>query len=296
VIQTILVPLDGSALSERILPFVKEAARRADAEIILLTAVQAVGIWDATATAVNWEREEKAAHEYVKSAEERLQLDGLQVRSRALQGDPADAILTSAESEPAHLIAMSTHGRSGIMRWLVGSVADRVVQHSKVPVLLIRPREDKPDPSPTFDRILVPLDGSAVAAGILPFVKEYARLYDASLVLYHAVQPVAYPGLETASTQVAGDLLQEMSREGEAMLQEASRSLESEGFQVSTAVSLEPAADGILHAAEEAGATLIAIGTHGRSGLERTVLGSVANAVVRRSTLPTLIIHPTVKT
>ena len=83
-----------------------------------------------------------------------------------------------------------------------------------------------------------------------------------------------------------------MQNAAAAMLAAAAKELEAEGFRCETAVSLAPAADGILAAAEDSGAGLIAIGTHGRSGLSRTVLGSVANAVLRRSALPCLLVHP----
>ena len=292
-ISRILVPLDGSKLSETILPFASEIARKADAEVVVATAIQPIGIWDATATAINWEHEEKSAKDYLDSAVERLTGDGLRVRPIFLHGDASEVILEAAEKESADLITMTTHGRSGIMRWLLGSVADRVVQHSKVPVALIRVGEDNPVPSAKVERILVPLDGSDVSAGILPFVKEYARLFDSSLVLYHAVSPVGtYPGFETANAQVVGELLEETQKEGTEMLSQAAEKLKSEGFKTQTAISIELAADGILNAAEQSKAGLVAIGTHGRSGVTRTVLGSVANAVLRRSKLPVLLIHP----
>jgi nucleotide-binding universal stress UspA family protein len=292
-INRILVPLDGSDLSESILPFATGIAERADAEILLVTAVQPVGVWDATATAINWEREEKAAADYLASVEKRVAADGSRVRSLSLHGDAAQVILDAAAKEKADLITMTTHGRSGVMRWLLGSVADRVVQHSKVPVMLVRAGDGRAAASPAVERILVPLDGSEVAAGILPFVKEYAKLFGASLVLFHAVSPVgAYPGFETANAQIVGELLENMQKEAAAMLAQSAKKLEAEGFQCETAVSLSLAADGILAAAEQSRAGLIAIATHGRSGLSRTVLGSVANAVLRRSTLPCLLVHP----
>ncbi len=292
-IKTILVPLDGSGLSESILPFAAGIAERADAAMLLVTAIQPVGVWDSTATAINWESEEKAASDYITAVQERVAAQGRKVRALALRGDAAQVILEAAEKEKAGLIAMTTHGRSGVMRWLLGSVADRVVQHSKIPVMLIRADDDRPIPSPVVERILVPLDGSDVAAGILPFVKEYAKLFGASLVLYHALSPVgAYPGFETANAQIVGELLEDMQKSAAAMLAAAAKKLEGEGFPCETVVSLSPVADGILAAAEQSGSGLIAIGTHGRSGLNRAVLGSVANAVLRRSTLPCLLIRP----
>lgn len=295
-INRILVPLDGSELSESILPFATGIGERAGAEILLVTAIQPVGVWDTTSTPINWEREEKAATDYLAAIEKRLADGGARVRSLSLHGDAGQVILDATEKEKADLVTMTTHGRSGVMRWLLGSVADRVVQHSKTPVVLVRATEGKPVPSPAAERILVPLDGSEVAAGVLPFVKDYANLFDASLLLFHAVSPVGtYPGFETANAQIVGELLDTMQKEAATMLAESAKKLEAEGFKCETLVSLSLAADGILAAAEQSKAGLIAIGTHGRSGLSRTVIGSVANAVLRRSTLPCLLVHPTVE-
>ncbi len=292
-IKTILVPLDGSELAEQVLPYASEIARRAKADVLLLTSIQPVGIWDATATAINWEREERVAHEYLDAQKERLQAAGVKVRVKREHGEAAAGILETAEAENVSLIAISTHGRSGITRWLFGSVADRIVQSSHVPLLMIRP-DDKAPASPVFEKLLVPLDGSEVAASVLPFVEEMAKLFGASLVLYHAVPPIsAYPGFETVNPQLDGQVLQEMQQQAKELLSSTARELEGRGLHATVAVSIDLAVDGILHAAKETGADLIAIGTHGRSGIGRMVMGSVANAVMRRSELPCLLVHPT---
>ncbi len=291
-INKILVPLDGSELAERALPYAREVARRSNAEILLLTSILPVGIWDATASAINWEREEQLAQKYLDDHSRRLQGDGLRARVKRLHGDPAAAVLHTAGQEGIDLIAMSSHGRSGITRWLFGSVADRIIQSSSVPLLVIRPDDDAPAASPAFAKILVPLDGSAVAARVLPFVEEIAHLFGASLLLFHAVAPVsAYPGFETVNPQIGGQALEEMQARARELLSGTGQELQARGLKVSVAISIDLAADGILAAARETGADLIAIDTHGRSGLGRIVLGSVANAVVRRSTLPSLIVR-----
>lgn len=292
-IKTILVPLDGSELAEQVLPFASEIAHRAGAELLLLTSIQPVGVWDATATAINWEREERLAQEYLDAQKDRLKANGVKARVKRLHGDAAEGVLEAAETEGVNLIAMSTHGRSGLTRWLFGSVADRVVQSAHLPILILRPNGKTPLPSPVFEKLLVPLDGSETAAGVLPFVEEVAKLFGAGLVLYHAVPPVsAYPGFETVNPQLDGHVLEEMEKQAKELLSRAAHDLEARGARVTVAVSIDLAVDGILNAAKETGADLIAIGTHGRSGLGRMVMGSVANAVLRRSPLPCLLVHP----
>jgi len=291
-IKTILVPLDGSELAEQVLPYTSELARRAGAELLLLTSIQPVGIWDATATAINWEREERLAQDYLEAQKVRLEAGGVKIRVKHRHGEAAAGILEIAEEEDVSLIALSTHGRSGISRWLFGSVADRIVQNSHVPLLMIRP-DDRAEPRTVFEKVLVPLDGSEVAASVLPFVEEVAKLFGASLVLYHAVPPVsAYPGFETVNPQIDGKVLTEMQDQAKDLLSRAAREIEDRGVHATVAVSIDLAVDGILRAARETGSDLIAIGTHGRSGLGRMVLGSVANAVMRRSEIPCLLVHP----
>ncbi|TMB96396.1 MAG: universal stress protein [Chloroflexi bacterium] len=186
-IHRILVPLDGSQLAEEILPYAIEIARRAGAEVLLLTAIQPVGIWNATASAINWEQEEKSAQDYLDAVAQRLTADGLRVRTQREHGDAGGAVLRAAEEADARMVAMTTHGRSGIGRWLFGSVADRIIQSANVPLLVIRVAEDR-EPRPVdFQKILVPLDGSEVASSIVPLIEDFARLFGASLVLYHAV-------------------------------------------------------------------------------------------------------------
>lgn len=294
-IKTILVPLDGSELAEQVLPYASELARRADADLLLLTSIQPVGIWDATATAINWEREERLAQEYLDAQKGRLEADGVKVRVKRQHGEAAANILETADAENVSLIAISTHGRSGLSRWLFGSVADRIVQSAHVPLLMIRP-DLRAAPKPVFEKVLVPLDGSEVAASVLPFVEEVAKLFGASLVLYHAVPPIsAYPGFETVNPQLDGKVLQEMQDQAKQLLSSAAHDIEGRGLHATVAVSIDLAVDGILRAAKETGADLIAIGTHGRSGLGRMVLGSVANAVMRRATLPCLLVHPSAR-
>jgi nucleotide-binding universal stress UspA family protein len=293
-ISKVMAPLDGSEFAEKALPFAAEVAARAGAELLLFTSVQPVGVWDATASAINWEREEQMAEDYLQ--EKAASLRGRVPRVRVLRrhGEPASSILDVAESEGVSLIVMSTHGRTGLLRFFFGSTTDRVVQHARCPLLLVRIDEKAPPPAPRFSKILVPLDGSEVAASALPFVEEFARLHGAAVVLYHAIPPLAaYPGIEAANPQMTGEVLEEMQREAHEILSAQARRLQARGIEATVAVSIDLATEGILEAARSTGAGLIAIGTHGRSGFGRALLGSVANAVVRRSGLPVLLVRPT---
>jgi nucleotide-binding universal stress UspA family protein len=293
VFKKIIVPLDGSETAEAILPFVEEIAKHTGAEIVLVTAVQQVGVWDAALTLQVLEREDASAVEYL--TEQAKKVAGKQ-RSRVLRGDPAEAILRAAGEESADLIAISTHGRSGLARWLFGSTATKLLEAATVPVLFLRPKvgEDKGAPGPVVKRILVPLDGSDTAMSILHTVEEFAKAMGASLVLFHAVVPIAaYPGFETQSV-AAVTVIEEMQAQARQILTRAMEDAKSRGVEATMVVSLDSAVSGILHAADDQKVDLIAIGTHGRGGIGRAVLGSVADGVVRRSAdVPCLVLRAT---
>ena len=292
--KKILIPLDGSETAEAILPFAQEIAKNTQGQIVLVTAVQQTGVWDATLSLQVLDKEEQAAADYVKTKAAAL---GPNVTSRVTRGEAAEAILTVAEDEKADLIGISTHGRSGLSRWLFGSTATKILESSPVPVLFLHPKkgEDKGAPGPVVKKILVPMDGSPEALSVLPVVEGFAKAVGASLVLFHAVPPItSYPGYETAGLAGVGDILKDLQEQAKQILTRTAADVKSRGVEATAAIVIETSVDGILRAADELNVDLIAIGTHGRGGLGRMVLGSTADGVVRRSAdVPCLVVRST---
>jgi nucleotide-binding universal stress UspA family protein len=144
VLKRILVPLDGSATAESVLPFVNQIASSALAEVLLVGAVTPLAVWDEANAAVKWEAEEATAADYIAAKRKELADGGLNVRSRVIFGPADKVVLSTAVEEGADLIAMTTHGRSGVVRLMLGSVTTKVVHESKIPVLLVRPAETGP--------------------------------------------------------------------------------------------------------------------------------------------------------
>ena len=141
--ERVLVPLDGSELAEAILPFAEQVAGPLDAELVLLRVVELMSTIEAIASAGvvtpdTLALREMDAKRYLLEIEQRLAKKGLRVHTRVAFGPPAEEILASARAAGAGLIAMATHGRSGLGRVLWGSVAEAVLRASSVPVLLIR--------------------------------------------------------------------------------------------------------------------------------------------------------------
>jgi nucleotide-binding universal stress UspA family protein len=256
----VLVPLDGSMLSRRILDFVRRLVARRPGEIILFRAV------DEEANA-------RAARDDL--AELATQLGG-KIRIEIRRGDPAAEILAAERSMAPTLIAMTTHGGSGIARWIRGSTAERVLREATVPLLLVNPFAPKSaeavrplEQELSFRRILVPLDGSARSASVLPLVRELAVLYDAHVCLFHVPAPGAPSPL--------GEVAPHLDR--------------LEGVKSSVALGSGDAALAIVEAAAYQLVDLVVIGSHGRRGLDRWAFGSVAENVLRHVSAPLLVVR-----
>ncbi len=278
----ILVPLDGSRLSEAILPLAEALARDHGAALLLVRALRSQGSVEAEV------RVREEAEAYLDAMARDLGRRGLPgVTWKVWYDEPDRAIADAARFNEVDLIAMSTHGRGGLRRVLFGSVAESLVRKAPVPVLLVR--GPLAPTRGTMGRILVPLDGSDLSRGILPIVARLAGPFDLTIALLRVIEPFpAYAATET-SVESAAQLLRMATADAEAGLAEVAASLEARGLRVQWTVREGLAVDVILGHAREAGVDLIAMSTHGRSGLGRFVIGSVAEEVLRAATVPVLI-------
>ena len=209
-------------------------------------------------------------------------------------GQAAYAIYDAAKTRNADFIAMTTHGRSGVTRFVLGSVADKLL-HTAAPLLVVRPGGDEGSPHLTpasIKRILVPLDGSELSLSAIPFAEEMAKIFGASLAFCSVVSTdwIAYSGIETpALYQDALDDMQAKARENIEGIASESR---PRGFYVECFVGIGGTVDEIQRITALQGAGLIVMSTHGRSGPSRWVMGSIADALVRRTHLPCLLVRP----
>jgi len=209
-----------------------------------------------------------------------------------LEGRVVEALVERAHALRADSVVMTTHGRSGAQRMWLGSVADGLVRHLTIPILLVHPdaaEECRVDTS-TIGRILVPLDGSELAEAILEPVSALARASDATLVLAHVIASSLLPGgtLPLGPVDTA-----RVRTQAEAYLEGAAERVRAAGLQADVhLVERETPAAAIPEMADEVGADLIALATHGYGGLRRMVLGSVADKVLRASRRPLLVMRP----
>ncbi|MBN1657904.1 MAG: universal stress protein [Anaerolineae bacterium] len=297
----ILVPLDGSPLAEQALSCATMLARGLPAELLLLRAVwvppDVVEVLHASVVKLDaiTEQLEAEADAYLMPLVEQLRDGGLQARSTVEVAPPAEAIVDSAARENVDQVVMATHGYSGIKRWTHGSVAERVLQSVGVPVLLVRATEQGASAESRHPmvckRILVPLDGSPVAEQILPTVTVLARAFGSSLTLFQV--PIAHvSGWMTGEWYfpVQG-VLDTAEADVQAYLDLVASGLQGQGFDVHTATAIGSVADCIIDYAESNQVDLIAMCTHGRTGLARWALGSVADRVLRAGSTPILLVR-----
>lgn len=297
--RSILVPLDGSAFAEQALPMAVQLAERSGAVLHLALVHVPVPGWYAAAevAALNPSLEQEARTReamYLDGAASRIREDtSLTVSCAVLDGGTASALAEHVATAGADLVVMTTHGRGGMSRLWLGSVADRLIRRLTVPVLVIRPTEEGTAPPPIIRRILVPLDGSALAESVLEQAVALAELVRAELVLLSVVEPVptllpTLPYPVEIQPENLGDREAEARQYLEGIQAELRRRLVTP--RVHTVVEGSPAAQ-ILKVASEEGCQLIAMATHGAGGMDRLVFGSVTDKVIRTSPLPVLVLH-----
>ena len=299
-VTQILVPLDGSPLAEQALPCAMALSRGLATELVLFGAVSippdTQEILDKAGVKADalLEQLKAEADEHLREVVKRLREVGLTARHVVHCGPAAEAIVGYAEQMDVHQIVMATHGYTGPNRWTHGSVAERVLQSASVPVLLVRVQDagsiDLPQPM-CCQRILVPLDGSARAERVLPAVTPIAQALKSKVILFQV--PIVY-----VSGWMTGDwflpvqgILATAEQDAQAYLSYMATRLKQQGVIVSTATEIGGVAESIIGYAEANHVDLIAMCTHGRTGLRRWTLGSVADRVLRASRIPILLVR-----
>lgn len=291
----ILIPLDGSPVAEQVLPLSKMIAARFQSSVVLFRAVEPLHERlrvDGEVFSVEDQVEFLcgSATEYLTMVLHGFTAAGIPAELKVQVGPAAPEILQFAESARVNLVAMATHGRTGLQHWVYGSVADKVLSSARVPVLLVRATESTPAFAP-ITRILVPLDGSALAERALLPAQHWAKAFEAELLLIRVWQPSAYAhdGFTGGMGQV--ELDDAVRAATEEYLRQKAQEVEGQGVRVHWATQLGSVADRILEAAEKHGANLIVMSTHGRSGIGGWVTGSTADRVLRTTHIPVLLVR-----
>ena len=297
----ILVPLDGSKMAENVLPFARFFIRDLQTPVELIAIVDAAEMARTVSAAEGLflsalvHDETRRYGNYLQRVAKNLPIGGVQCTVR--KGKAADIIIESAAAEKNTLIAMATHGRSGLDRWLLGSVAEKVLRGTSNPLLLVRAAEKtSPWETAALKVVVVPLDGSDLAESVLPSVEALAKKLDLEVILIrvYGVPHGAYSAGEGFYDPTCIEaFVAELKDESREYLEKKATELKKRGVTKVSYIAQEGlGADGIISLARQTPDHLIALCTHGRSGVKRWVLGSVTETVVRHSGGPVLIFRP----
>jgi nucleotide-binding universal stress UspA family protein len=308
--QSILVPLDGSSFGEQALPLALSIARRCGASLEVAHVHETLApLYSQSMAGMEgiFDKELRAQRTaYLGAVVKRLASQTkVPIEPAFLEGAVVEAILDRVSARKIDLIVMTTHGHGPVARFWLGSVADHLVRHAPAPILLVRPREEKPgsltqSKESVFRKVLISLDGSSLSESILNEAVPLARAMQAELLLLRVIQPAVIGNLaipEPTTGIIAPSVIEKLEawhkqRQQEAAdyLEKIAGTLRSSSLTVRTCVvSHEQPAVAILNEARNQGADVIAIETHGRSGLSRFILGNIADKVIRGSSVPVLV-------
>ena len=286
--KKILVPLNGSDLAEKALPYAKSIATQKNGQLVLF----------AVSLTIFSERRDRLFESYLEVSAKDINAEGIKTYTATAYGDVAEEIVKYAGNNKIDLIVMATHGYTRARKWMFGSITQKVLYGSEIPVLLIK--SSTPVESVEFSRILVPVDGSPFSESTFPHVEELAKKTDRDVLLLHVCEPPVVPSygsrpINPTWKKYRDDMWDEMEKQATNYLKKTADELAQNGLTVRTRVvkALTGEVTKVINQiSKEEDIDLITIATQGRSGVRRLVYGSVANKIVEEASQPMLLIRP----
>jgi nucleotide-binding universal stress UspA family protein len=288
--QKILVPLDGSELAEKALPYTKTIAKSKNSEVILF----------AVSITTSGGRRDRLLKTYMDVNAKSLKTNGIKVSISVAYGDVAEEIIEYADKNKVDLIIISTHGYSGIKRWMLGSVTQKVLYGTCTPILLVKSKSPEIS-NVKFKKILLPVDGSPFSEATFPYVEELIRNTNAEVILVEVSEPPMVPSygnrpINPTWVKYRDTLWAKLQQHASEYLEGVKSDLIKRGIKIKSQVvkcEVGETAHNIMQLAKKEKVDLVVIATHGRTGISRWVYGSVATRVVEESVQPILLIRPT---
>lgn len=293
---TVIVPHDGSDLSKSAVPAAVALAGR-DGEVALVRVIAptdaAGAVARRTADAGLGQGREELARQTLVDAVAGMPEIADRCSFHVRTGDPAEEILRLGAELSADMIVMASHGRGALERWRFGSVADRVARASSIPVMIVRAgTADGSAPAARFERVVVTYDGSELAAQALPVAGNLGKRLGSPVLVVRAIDPAGDLARETFGApvppQVVDEIVQDIQSEAQASVDEAVMRLRSDGLEAKGEVLRGPASPVLLNFAQPG--DLIVLTSHGRGGISRWFLGSVAEKLVRIAPAPVVLV------
>jgi nucleotide-binding universal stress UspA family protein len=277
--EKILVPLDGSKLAEKSLPYAEKLARKISSQIILISVLL-----------FGSESDEDKYHHlhqfYIQEMAKTMKEKAIKVKSVIVTGDPAEQIVDYADKKKVDLIIMGTRGRSALKRWILGSVADKVVSATLCPVALITTDDAETGMGgrKILRKALVILDGTAEGEVVIPYVEELASKLDMEVTLLQLVEQAYeyYAGAQDFShVPVSKEKMNSIKAKARRHLRKLANLLEGKGITVAAKVMMDNSAETIIKVASKIDADLLAMATRSRPSISRWIFGSVRDEIVK---------------
>jgi nucleotide-binding universal stress UspA family protein len=294
-IHKILIPLDGSDLAERALVPALQLAQYSEAPISLLRSVSTervlatdpytLGTFTTGETNPSLEIARKDALSYLTSLH-KSKIKGVEVKLQMREGDPATTIIDVAQEDSTDLIAMSSHGYSGVTRWVLGSVAERVLRAAPCPVFIVRSAQP-------VRHMLIPLDGSSLSEHILSSAIDAALAFNCKVTFLRSIQSPSVTDVEDLEKIEPGlgrSYVDEIHETASAYLNVFANRYRTRVSDLNLVVIHGSPPQNILDYASLHDVDLIAMSTHGRTGLKRWVYGSVTEKVLHAATRCSMLI------
>ena len=285
VLRKILIPLDGSKTAETVLPYIRYLASQFDSKIEVL----GVGIGNKN------RRVNRLLNEYIDNTVSNLNAEKIETEAVVIYGSAADKILNYSKQNDIDLIIMATHGRSGVKRWWMGSVAEKIISQSITPILLIPSKKKKVTQTKkitSIDRILIPLDGSNIGQAALDHIELIARETGAAINLIQVISTSGSMEASLLGNANWDSFFKAMRKAASDYLESLVGELKGHGISAKYDILIGNPAAEIIEYAKKNKADLIAMSTHGRTGLARWVLGSTADKVLHGAGMPMWLVRP----
>ena len=283
--EKMVLLLDTSELSEAVIPYALYLANKMGSELDVVNVIESEYI------------SARLIKAYLDKIVEEIKEPGIKKkRSVVLRGNAADQILDYIEINKIDIVAMTSRGFSGIKRWVIGSTATKIICGTHIPVLLIHSKE-KTLPlvqAVSFNHILLPLDGSRTAEETFGYAERIVSKQEGKVSLLRVVPPVIDQYAGPDDSYVVGyteKVLQALQEEAEDYLQQTAKSFHRKGISVDTTMVVGYPATEILEYIEKQKTDLVIMSTHGRTGLGRCILGSVADKILHSVNIPLLLIR-----
>lgn len=293
-VDHILVPLDGSSLAECVLPHTVAMARATGANVTLLQALRGDGsrVKTRAVDPLDWHMYKSEAVSYLNDVRASLEKVDLQVKQVIVEGRPAECIIDYAHQENMDLIILSSHGKSGLSKWNISSVVQKVLLGSYEPIMIVRAYRTNAEDLDglRYERVLVPLDGSQRAECVLPWARNLAKFHQCKLLLAHVVSRPEVPRgvpLDKEESELVDQLIKLNKEQGEKYLNNVKTRLPSE---VQTILRVNNNAAATLHEiVDREDVDLVLMAAHGYSGETKWPFGGVVLNFIAYGTTPLLI-------